>query len=418
MRALDAGTSARISRLETDRASHAHAQARGGYLPQVGLTSEAGWSNRTDDTFFGLDKSGTKLQEYSLATIAPERAWLQLYLSQTLFDLKAWRDIERKEIEADVARIAEGRGRDEVAYEVTRRYLKLLELQRKSAQAEERLVEAQWLAQQADQLFEAGRALEVEHSLVELHLEEAEIETRAKQKELDAARADLWLALGESEPHSMPITLDPESLPSVDASHASVGLAEQVANSPEIRILDLQRRIEDAQVSAAKAGRWPTLKFVTGYANYGPKRYDAYEDEVWVGVDLQVPIFDGFQSGHKIEGARRTAEIARLRHHSELEKKRVNVREMAQQLETGEERLALAERRAETAREQLRLADIGLRNERGDLRASLSARERLARASEEAIDSRIGQVLLWADLQRELGQLSDQLLGPKLAKAP
>jgi outer membrane protein len=416
LQALEAGAAARIARLETDRASHVHAQARSDYLPQVGLTSEAGWSNRVDDTFFGIDENGNP-QEYSLATIAPDRAWLQVYMSQTLFDLRSWREIERREIEARAAEIAESRGRDDVSFEVVQRYTQLLRLQQETRETEERLVEAQWLAQQADALHQAGRVLELDRSLAKLHLAEAELETRARHNEMSAARDELWLALGEHEPRHVMIELDPDSLPSLQA-RAEESLAERLVDSPEMRILELQKRIQDANVAAAKAGRWPTLKLVSGYSNYGPQRFDAYEDEVWVGVDLQVPLFDGFRSGHAIEGAQRDAEIARLRYQRELDGKRARVRDLVNSLETGAARLTLAEQRAATAREQLRLADLNLRAQRGGLAEAVAAREQLRRASGEAADAYYGQIERWAMLQRELGRLTDELLGPQLAKAP
>jgi outer membrane protein len=415
LQALESGAAARIARLETDRAGHAHGQARSDYLPQVGLTSEAGWSNRIDDTFFGTDKNGNP-QEYSLATIAPDRAWLQLYMSQTLFDLRSWREIERREIEAQAAQIAESRGRDDVSFEVTQRYMQLLRLQQETREVEERLVEAQWLAQQSDALYEAGRVLELDRSLAKLHLAEAELETRDRHNEMAAARDELWLALGEHEPRHVMIALDPDSLPSLEP-RTEESLAERVVDSPEMRILELQTRIQDAVVAAAKAGRWPTLKLVSGYSNYGPQRFDAYEDEVWVGVDLQVPIFDGFKSGHAIEGAQRDAEIARLRYQRELDSKRARVRDLVNGLETGAARLTLAEQRAATAREQLRLADLNLRAQRGGLAEAVAAREQLRRASSDAADAYYGQIERWAMLQRELGRLTDELLGPQLARA-
>lgn len=416
LQALEAGAAARISRLETDRASHARGEARADYLPQVGLTSEAGWSNRVNETFFGLDKKGNP-QQYSLATIAPDRAWLQLYLTQTLFDMKSWRELERRDIEAQVARIAESRGRDDVSFEVMQHYTQLLRLQQEMHEAEERLVEAQWLAAQAESLFEAGRVLEVDRSLAKLHLAEAELDTRSRRNEMTNARDELWLALGEHEPRHVAIELDPESLPTLEGQQPD-NVAERVVDSPEMRILALQERIEEANVAAAKAGRWPTLKFVSGYSNYGPQRYDAYEDELWVGVDLQVPIFDGFRSGHAIESAQRNAEIARLRYQRELDAKRARVRDLVNGLETGQTRLELARERAATAREQVRLADLNLKAERGGLAEAVAAREQAKRASDEAADAYYGQIERWGTLQRELGRLTDELLGPQLAKAP
>ena len=410
--ALERGDQARIARLETSRASDGLSQVRAGYLPQMGLTSEAGWSNRYDETFVAPDRSG-EFKEYSLATIAPDRAWLQIYLSQTLLDLRQWREIEREQLAAEVAQVAETSERDDVAYHVLNRYARLVQLQRKTAIADARLQDSEWLAEQAEILHSAGRALEVDKNLVGLHRTDAELATRGWAVDIDTARAELWLAIGEDEPLRIPV--NPESLPRVDPENAGYGAIEAVPAAPELRILDLRRRMQEATVAAAKAGRLPTVEFVSGYSHYGPKRFDAYKDEVWVGVDINVPIFDGFRSGSEIRGAEREVQIARLRYQSTLKSKRARVRELIRRLETGESRLDLAQQRADSALDHVKLADLNLQAERGDLRSAVDARERHTRLAMEAIDVEFSQLESWARLQREIGRLTFSILGPVAA---
>ena len=413
-KALEYGDDARIARLETDRADADFEARRAGYLPQVGLSSEAGWSNRMDETFIAANPDGGS-SEFSLATIAPDRAWLQLYLSQTLLDLRQWREIEREQLASEVAQVAETSERDNIAYHVLNRYARLIQLERKAAVADARLQDSEWLAEQAKHLHAAGRALEVDKNLVGLHRTDAELATRGWAAEMDTARAELWLAVGEDEPLRIPV--NPETLPRVDPKDASYGAVEAVPASPELRILDLRYRMQEASVAAAKAGRLPTMKFVSGYSNYGPKRYDAYTDEVWVGVDINVPIFDGFRSTSEIRGAEREAQIARLRYQKMLKAKRARVRELIRRLETGESRLDLARQRADSASEHVKLADLNLQAERGALTASMDARERHTRRALEAIDAEFAQLESWAQLQRELGRLTFSILGP-LASGP
>ncbi len=140
-KALAEGTAARIARLEADRADHGAKEARAAILPQVGVTSELGWSNRYDDTFIALDQN-LKAQEYGLATLAADRAWLQLYVSQILLDLKQFREIEREKLAAEVAGLAEARDRDEIAFEVVRRYARLVALERAAKRRDRQLSRA------------------------------------------------------------------------------------------------------------------------------------------------------------------------------------------------------------------------------------------------------------------------------------
>jgi outer membrane protein len=409
-RALAGGAAARIARLEAHRATDAAREKRGAYFPQVGITSDAGWSNRYEETFVALAPDAASTVTLGLATLGTDRGWLNVYVSQILFDLKQWKLIEREELMAEAAAVQEASERDDVAFEVLRRYVNLLGLQRKQALAHELLLDAQWLREQGDHFFDAGRILEVEHTLGGLYLEEAELSATTLAHEIAAAQADLWLAVGEGEPPAGTLTLVPESLPRI-AAPASAETAEAgLKTAPELRILELRRRMDEIGVAAARAGRLPTLRFISGYTNYGPKRFDNFTDEIWVGINLEIPLFDGFQSRHAIRGAERGAEIARLRYQSGFERKRARVRELLRQLETSQQRLEIAERRAEAAREQQRLADVNLRAERGDLREALIAREQQIRFTQEAIDSYSNQLALWASLQRELGRLSHEIL--------
>lgn len=410
-KALAEGLDARIARLESERADHAAKTTRAAVLPQVGASSELGWSNRYNETFTAADGAGT-VRKYPLGS---DHAWLQLTLSQILLDLKQWHELEREQLAAEAARVAEQRKRDDVAYEVTRRYARLVALERKAEFAAEQLAEAQWLEQQASHLHAAGRALDVERDLTRLHRSDAELAERSWDREIAIARADLWLSVGEPEPLRVPI--DPDSLPRIDPRDTNSSAADAVPNSPELRILDLQRRMADASVAAAQAGRLPTMKLVSGYSHYGPKRYDSYEDEVFVGVGVELPIFDGLRSTHEIEAARGEAEIARLRYQQALAGRRARVRELAQRLEIGDASLALAREQQAAAREELRLADVNLRAERGDLRGAIAAREIYTQRASAVIDAEFDQIDRWAELRREVGDLTNHVLGPVAAAA-
>jgi len=411
-RALADGTSARIARLETERAGAGLGEARADYLPQVGLTSEAGWSNRINEKLVALDQNG-QAKKYGLATLGAKQGWLNVTVSQTLLDLRQWRKIERERLAVEVAEVAEARERDDVAYGVMHDYARVVQLERKAAATRQGMADSAWLTERANNLHGAGRALEMDRELVRLHRSGTSLQARGWDDQARAAQSDLRLAIDGDEP--LHITVDPKSLPDVDPKRAASGAVDAVSSSPELRILDLRRRMKDAEVAAALAGRLPTLKFVSGYSHYGPKRFDAYSDELFVGVNIDVPIFDGFRNGNKARGAEREAEIARLRYRQTLREKRATVRQLIRRLGTGEQRLQVARDLATAAGEQVRLADLNLKAERGDLRGAVDARERRGRLALEAIDAEFAQLDTWARLQRELGRLAFRILGPGAA---
>jgi outer membrane protein TolC len=408
-RALEEGYAARIARLSTGGARDAHLEMRGSYLPQFYVTSAAGWSNRREEKLIALDKSG-RFRSYDIASIGSNKGSFNVYLEQLLFDLQQWRLIEREEIAAEVAQVAELQEREGVAYDVTRKFTQVVRLQRLQDLARQQVTDARWLDEQARKLYEVGQALESERGLAALHLDESEIVARMRESEADDARAALWLAIAGGAQAEMPVSVAAESLPELGT--IPMEGEEVVSNSPELRVLELRRRMEEASVSAANARRLPTVGVRAGYAYFGTDdRGDLYKDEVRVGLAIEVPIFDGFQAKHGIAAARKRAEIARLRHRSLLERKRLRVGELARQLETAGLRLALAERRASAAREEQRLVDLRLQAGRERLREALAARELAARDADAAADARFARIDLWTELQHERGRLTDTILG-------
>jgi outer membrane protein TolC len=408
-RALVNNFDARIAALESGRAVDRHAEARAAFMPKLSITSYAGYSNRLDETFQAKDSDGNDAV-YGLATIGSQDGWLNVLVDQVLLDLSRWRAVEGEELAAQIARIKQSEGREFVAFEVTRLFAKLLRVEQLVTLDGERESEAEWLDEQAALLLEAGRLLASERETVALHLENVRLDTRMRRGQAADARRALWLAMGAT-PEDGRFAIAPESVPALSILESPEDYDSVVPASPELKILQLRREIEIKRVSAAKAGRLPTLKMYGGYIHYGIKRFDNYDDEFLVGIDLKIPIFDGFQAKNAIRGADKSHQIAQLRYRSILEAKRSRVRELAHQLQRSEERLDLIGRRIATAGEEQRLADLNLRAKRGTLGQALSARERRARFQSEAIDVRFERVEMWASIQRELGKLSESLVG-------
>jgi outer membrane protein TolC len=409
-RALHEGREAKIAALETARADDAAGAARSVYWPHAAIESQAGWSNRQNDTLDAIDGQGV-LKRYPLSTLGSNAAWLSVYIDQTVFDLSQWRGVERTELEAEAAAVAEAEQRDRIAFTVLERYLAVLRLEALAALDAQQLEGAEWLDRQAGLLFESGRAIAAEREQAELHLDEAQLRVANRRAELAEARAALATVIGESEPSAADLPLAADSLPATDSVNGDSGDEEVLRGAPELRILDLRRRMEETSLAAARAERFPTLSVRGGYFHYGTKRFDSFEDELAVGVDLKVSVFNGFRTSNAIEGASKAAEAARLRYDAVRESKRVRVRELTRRLAALEQQQTLAERRAGIARDRQRLADLSLQAQRGSLAQTLASRADVARDASAAVEARMERVLVWATLQRETGRLAALLTG-------
>jgi outer membrane protein TolC len=412
--ALRQAPDARIARLEAEQADDAATAARSLYWPHASVTSQAGWSNRQDDTINAIDGQGN-LKRYPLSTLGSSEPWLGLYIDQVLFDLKQWRDVERTELEAEAAAVAEAQQREGISAAVLDQYLEVVRLESLRERDQQRLRDAEWLDRQAHSLLDAGRALPNEQEQVALEVEQARLDVDEREAQLAHARTVLARLIGAASDAAV-LRVDAGSLPVVRAAPTG-GDASLLATSPELRILALRQRMEEVTLDAARAGRYPTLAVRGGYFHYGTKRFNAFEQEVAVGVDLKVPVFDGFQTTANVERATKAAEAARLRYDAVEADKRARSEELARRVGAAVQQEELASRRARISAERLRLADASLRGQRSSLGEALTARAEAVRDARAVVEAQLASVRAWAALQRERGRLAAALVGDVAAAA-
>ena len=405
-RALAHGSDARIASLEAGQAEDALAEARSAYLPRASISSQAGYSNRLDERLRTVDRNGNE-RTYGLSSLGSDQGWFNFYIDQLLFDLQTWRGMERAELSAEAGRVAEAEKREAVTLDVLRYYVEVLRFDEIVALDERRLAAAERLDAHAASLLAAGRIVASEREEGALALETLRMHASERAGERADARRALANAIGEDPGAVWQVV--PESLPVT--AHAATGADAELATAPELQLLSLRKRMEDVNVAAARAGRYPTVGLRAGYSNYGAQRYDNFPDELSVGVDLTVPLFDGFKARNAIAGALKGAEIARLRYASMLERKRTRVQELERELVMGLRKPPLAERQAAVAEERVRLAEVRLQGDRGTLSDVLTASVAWERDARAAVDARFDTVVVWATLQRELGRLSALVVG-------
>ncbi len=409
-RALEHAPKAKIARLETLGADDDRSAAESSYWPHLEMSSQAGWSNRLDERLNAVDSKGRE-REYGLSSIGSREGWFNVFVKQLLFDLSEWRLIEESEIEAEVARISEAHEREAVTFDVLSQYVEVLRLERLCDLDRESVESAEWLDEQAAYLLEAGRCLSAQREEVGLYLDHKRTDAAIGEGELASARVALVLAIGDPDLHADSLVLDSASLPALSAEPHGEPAAKRVEDAPEVRILAMRRRAAEVRIAAASAARYPKVDVVAGYSHYGVKRYDNFPDEVHVGVDFHVPLFDGFRTKHVISRALRDLEIARLRHRSMLDTKVARVRHLIGRLATAQRQSELVRRQADLSAEQVRLADLKLRSQRGGLEAALAARAARARDARAAIEGDYERIRLWATLQRETGLLARAIMG-------
>jgi len=408
---LRQGSTTRIAQHESARAAGAAAAARSVYLPQAQVTSRAGYSSRINERLRAVDSDGIA-REYGLATLGGGEGWFNAYVHQVLFDLSHWADVRRAAQEAEVAQLAEVQAREETSRRVLDAYVGVLRLAALVEQQERWIEHALRLDERAAILLQTGRSLQAEREEVALYLREVQIGLRRLEAQLRTAKHGLELLIGGA-PHEGGWSPVESSLPQIDDDASA--MLERVEESPEIRLLALRHRIEELRLQSLRAGHYPTVGVGAAYSHYGAKRYDNFADEMRVGIDFRLQVFDGFKTRLTIGAAEQAVAAARLQQRAAIDRKRLRLQELADELETALLHLPLAAERLRLGEERIRLADIALDSQRGSISLALAARREVERSIESALRARHEPILVWGSIQAEVGNLGASLLATLVA---
>ncbi len=273
------------------------------------------------------------------------------------FRREAQYDAARSSVEAASEDIRSNRL--SIAFTVTRNYIDVLRKQQIVAAREENLALSKATYDRIVALKENGRATIQQVMSQETELANQEVSVVTAQNDRDVAKATLLASMSVNPSQS--IDIDPESLAgdvsasTVEAFRARVGpepVAIQRAFETRPDVSSSQIRVDAAKsdITTAESGYWPTLTAVGGYTwrNFTIADFDR-QGQVYVGLNIRVPVFDQFTTNANIENAnlsltRQQMALARLQNDV-----RTNIRSAYLQLAAAEKGLDITERALKAA---------------------------------------------------------------------
>ncbi|MFQ5664832.1 MAG: TolC family protein [Candidatus Binatia bacterium] len=416
--AVHANTEIRIAALETAKAQDESSQARSVYLPRLWVSSNAGYSSRLNKKLRAVDRNGRE-RTFGLASLGATRGFFNAGVDQVLFDVRRWIEANQTQRGAEAAGVAEAARREEIVAEVVRRYTDVLRLQHHLRLDKQHVTQAVQLREQAAALAKVGKALATDIELAALGVDAARAAREARTADLTSARESLMRTIGWGGGNtSAPPALVEQSLP--DTGTLSTGRIEdaELSQTPDVKLLGLRAQMEEQNVQAARAERLPTVALTGEYSNFGPKRFDNFQDEFRLGVEARLTLFDGLQTRNAIAKAEKGLAVARLRHDAALALRREQIDAMIRRLAAARRSTELAARRAVDAKERLRLAGIRLRTGQNTIATAADALEGWARIAHAAVDARFDQFVLWSRLEHARGRLAKTLGSPAAGSAP
>ncbi len=219
------------------------------------------------------------------------------------------------------------------------------------------------MGKDVDALVAEGFATPSDALTIKVKINEAEmLYTKATN---GLALAKMLLCKECGLPLDSEITLADETLDAIPVPQMSPVISDEevYAARPEIRSLDLAKKIYDKKVAVVRADGLPTVAVMANYAVTNPNVFNGFQNKFGgffsAGVLVNVPIFHGTEAIQKTKKAKAEAALTQYRLDDAKEMISLQVAQLRQQEGEALEKLTMAESNLENAEENLRVATAG-----------------------------------------------------------
>lgn len=219
------------------------------------------------------------------------------------------------------------------------------------------------MGKDVDALVAEGFATPSDALTIKVKMNEAEmLYTKATN---GLALAKMLLCKECGLPLDSEITLADETLDAIPVPQMSPVISDEevYAARPEIKSLDLAKKIYDKEVAVVRADGLPTVAVMANYAVTNPNVFNGFQNKFGgffsAGVLVNVPIFHGTEAIQKTRKAKAEAALTQYRLDDAKEMISLQVAQLRQQEGEALEKLTMAESNLENAEENLRVATAG-----------------------------------------------------------
>ncbi len=219
------------------------------------------------------------------------------------------------------------------------------------------------MGKDVDALVAEGFATPSDALTIKVKMNEAEmLYTKATN---GLALAKMLLCKECGLPLDSEITLADETLDAIPVPQMSPVISDEevYAARPEIKSLDLAKKIYDKKVAVVRADGLPTVVVMANYAVTNPNVFNGFQNKFGgffsAGVLVNVPIFHGTEAIQKTRKAKAEAALTQYRLDDAKEMISLQVAQLRQQEGEALEKLTMAESNLENAEENLRVATAG-----------------------------------------------------------
>ena len=185
------------------------------------------------------------------------------------------------------------------------------------------------------------------------------------------------------------------------------------SNRKELQALGLQNRIYDEKIKLARAEYLPKVALMGGYLASNPSVFNSFERKMkgmWnVGITLNVPILTWGDRSYKVKSAKAEALMHRYETEEVKEKIELQVNQCRQKLQESMERYQTTLRSVDEAEENLRYANLGMKEGVITLSNVMEAQTAWLKAKSEWVNAQVDVRLANLYLRKAVGSIDTHI---------
>ena len=310
----------------------------------------------------------------------------------------------------------------DIIVEVDYAYWNLVALHSKKKLAESYKALVDKLESDVEQLVKEGMATKSDLLSVKVKVNEAGVTLIQVNNGIELSRMNLCRICGLDMNQPIEVEDDIDHKAQSAEAIGNAGLADQTAdnlvqqaesNRKELQALNLKNKIYDEKIKLARAEYLPKLALMGGYMASNPSVFNSFEHRLkgmWnVGVTLNVPILTWGDRSYKVKAAKAEACMHRYETEEVKEKIELQVNQCLQKLQESLERYQTTLRSVDEAEENLRYANLGMKEGVVTLSNVMEAQTAWLKAKSEWVNAQVDVRLANLYLKKAIGSISTQI---------
>ena len=310
----------------------------------------------------------------------------------------------------------------DIIVEVDDAYWNLVALHSKKKLAESYKALVDKLESDVEQLVKEGMATKSDLLSVKVKVNEAGVTLIQVNNGIELSRMNLCRICGLDMNQPIEVEDDIDHKAQSAEAIGNAGLADQTAdnlvqqaesNRKELQALYLKNKIYDEKIKLARAEYLPKLALMGGYMASNPSVFNSFEHRLkgmWnIGVTLNVPILTWGDRSYKVKAAKAEACMHRYETEEVKEKIELQVNQCLQKLQESLERYQTTLRSVDEAEENLRYANLGMKEGVVTLSNVMEAQTAWLKAKSEWVNAQVDVRLANLYLKKAIGSISTQI---------